>query len=64
MYTHTYIYIYLYKYISYIYIYTYAYACTVECQHLALLISGDVISDINSDRDDTVFVVYINIYIW
>ena len=31
-----------------------------ECQHLALIITGDVISVINSDRDDSVFVVYIN----
>ena len=32
----------------------------VECQHLALIISGDVIFIINSDRDDSIFVVYIN----
>ena len=36
----------------------------VECQHLAIIISGDVILDINSDRHDTVFVVYINSDIW
>ena len=40
----------------YIYIYTYI----VEGQRLALIISGDVISDINSDRDVTVFVMYID----
>ena len=42
----------------------YIYIYIVECQHLALIISEDVISVINSDRNDSVFVVYMNCDIW
>ena len=42
----------------------YIYIYIVESRTFALIISGDVISDIKSDRDDTVFVVYINSDIW